>query len=104
MRDDQGSRDTSASSACRRRPCRQRRSRRIERATHRDIAERFIAANLHPDHDTIAVFRRISKAAFAAAFPLILLLARQSGLLRSARHRSTVPESMPTPRRSVGAL
>jgi hypothetical protein len=30
-------------------------SRRIERATYRDIAVRFVAANLHPDHDTIAV-------------------------------------------------
>ncbi|PYD68077.1 transposase, partial [Komagataeibacter swingsii] len=31
-------------------------SRRIERATYRDIGMRFVAANLHPDHDTIAVF------------------------------------------------
>ncbi len=29
-------------------------SRRIERATHRDIGVRFVAANQHPDHDTIA--------------------------------------------------
>ena len=29
-------------------------SRRIERATHRDIGVRFVAANVHPDHDTIA--------------------------------------------------
>ena len=33
-------------------------SRRIERATHRDIGVRFVAANRHPDHDTIARFRR----------------------------------------------
>ena len=33
-------------------------SRRIERATHRDIGVRFIAANTHPDHDTICKFRR----------------------------------------------
>ena len=39
-------------------------SRRIERVTHRDIGVRFVAANLHPDHDTIAVFRRTNKAAF----------------------------------------
>ena len=37
-------------------------SRRIERA-HRDIAVRFVAAKLHPDHDTIAEFRRSNKAA-----------------------------------------
>ena len=57
-------------------------SRRIERATYRDIAVRFVAANLHPDHDTIAVFRTTNKAAFEAAFLQILLLARETGLLR----------------------
>jgi len=57
-------------------------SRRIERATYRDIGARFIAANTHPDHDTIATFRRLNKAAFEAAFLEVLLLARESGLLR----------------------
>ena len=57
-------------------------SRRIERATYRDIAVRFVAANLHPDHDTIAVFRTTNKAAFEAAFLQVLLLARETGLLR----------------------
>jgi len=53
-------------------------SRRIERAIHRDIGVRFVAANLHPDHDTIAVFPRGNKAAFLK----VGLLARESGLLR----------------------
>lgn len=57
-------------------------SRRIERATHRDIGARFIAANTHPDHDTIATFRRANKAAFEAAFLEVLLLAREMGVLR----------------------
>jgi transposase len=57
-------------------------SRRIERATHRDVGVRYVAANLHPDHDTIAAFRRDNKAAFEAAFLQVLLLARESGLLR----------------------
>jgi transposase len=57
-------------------------SRRIERATYRDIGVRFVAANLHPDHDTIAVFRRSNKAAVEAAFLQVLLLARETGLLR----------------------
>jgi transposase len=57
-------------------------SRRIERATYRDIAVRFVAANLHPDHDTIAVFRRSNKAAIEAAFLQVLLLARELGLLK----------------------
>jgi transposase len=57
-------------------------SRRIERATYRDIGVRFIAANTHPDHDTIASFRRTNQQAFEAAFLQVLLLARASGLLR----------------------
>ena len=57
-------------------------SRRIERASHRDLGVRFVAANLHPDHDTIATFRCANKAAFEAAFLQVLLLARESGLLR----------------------
>jgi len=56
-------------------------SRRIERATHRDLGVRFVAANLHPDHDTIAAFRRANRAAFEAAFRR-LLIAREVGLLR----------------------
>jgi transposase len=57
-------------------------SRRIERATYRDIGARFIAANTHPDHDTIATFRRTNKAAFEAAFLDVLLLARETGILK----------------------
>ncbi len=57
-------------------------SRRIERATYRDIGARFIAANTHPDHDTIATFRRTNKAAFEAAFLEVLLLARETGILK----------------------
>jgi transposase len=57
-------------------------SRRIERATFRDVAVRFVSANLHPDHDTIATFRRTNKAAFEAAFLQVLLLAREAGLLK----------------------
>lgn len=55
-------------------------SRRIERATWRDVGMRFIAADTHPDHDTIASFRRENREAFAAAFQTVLLLARESGL------------------------
>jgi hypothetical protein len=43
---------------------------------------RCVAANLHPDRDTIAAFRRANRAAFEAAFLAVLLLARGSGLLR----------------------
>ena len=33
-------------------------SRKLERATYDSVAFRFIAANSHPDHDTLATFRR----------------------------------------------
>jgi transposase len=33
-------------------------SRKIERASHRDVAVRFLTGNTHPDHDTICKFRR----------------------------------------------
>ena len=46
------------------------------------IAVRFVAANPHPDNDTIATFHRANKAAFEAAFLQVLLLARETGLLR----------------------
>ena len=57
-------------------------SRRIARATFRDLGVRFVTANTHPDHDTIATFRRQNRPAFEAAFLDILLIARQTGLLR----------------------
>ena len=43
---------------------------------------RFVAANPHPDHDTIATFRRANKAAFEAAFLQVLVLARETGVRR----------------------
>ena len=57
-------------------------SRRIERATHRDIGVRFIAANTHPDHDTICKFRRENAEAVAERFLQVLLLARELKLLK----------------------
>ena len=34
-------------------------SRKLERATYDSVAFRFIAANDHPDHDTIAISERL---------------------------------------------
>ena len=56
--------------------------RRIERATHRDIGVRLVAANVHPDHDTIATFRRENLAALAESFLQVLLLARELKLVK----------------------
>ena len=57
-------------------------SRRIERATYRDIGVRYVAANCHPDHDTICTFRRNNFDAVTAAFLEVLLLAKELKLLR----------------------
>lgn len=57
-------------------------SRRIERATYRDVAVRFLTADTHPDHDTICTFRRENFEAVAAAFLQVLQLARTMGVLK----------------------
>jgi transposase len=57
-------------------------SRRIERATYRDVAVRFLCANRHPDHDSICAFRRNNLDAIAAAFVDVLELARELKLLK----------------------
>lgn len=57
-------------------------SRRIERATHRDIAVRYLTGDTHPDHDTICTFRRENFEAVAACFLQVLELARELGLLK----------------------
>src|SRR5580658_1639500 len=51
-----------------------RSSRRIERATYEDLAFRYLAANQHPDHDTVANFRRTHFAALASLFVQALQL------------------------------
>lgn len=60
-------------------------SRKIERATHDSIAFRYLAANTHPDHDTIATFRRRFLPQFEALFVQVLLLAREMKLLKLGR-------------------
>ena len=61
-------------------------SRKLERATYNSVAFRFIAANDHPDHDTIATFRRRFLAEIEALFVQVLLLARdRSDRWRNAR-------------------
>lgn len=57
-------------------------SRRIERATCRDIAVRYLTADTHPDHDTICKFRRENFDAIAEAVLPVLLFAKQLQLLK----------------------
>src|SRR5271166_716062 len=57
-------------------------SHKLERATHDSVAFRFVAANQHPDHDTIAAFRRRFLKEIEALFVQVLLLAREMGMLK----------------------
>jgi transposase len=57
-------------------------SRKLERATYDSVAFRFIAANDHPDHDTIAAFRRRFLKETEALFVQVLLLAREMDVLK----------------------
>jgi len=57
-------------------------SRKLERATYDSVAFRFIAANDHPDHDTIATFRRRFLEEIEGRFVEVLVLAREMGLLK----------------------
>ena len=57
-------------------------SRRIERATYDSIAVRYICGNHHPDHDTIASFRRRNPELIQECFFYVLQIAREMGLLK----------------------
>src|SRR6202049_2218789 len=47
-------------------------SRRMERATREDVAFRYWAADQHPDHDTIADFRKEHLASLSQLFVQVL--------------------------------
>jgi transposase len=57
-------------------------SRKLERSTYDSVAFRFIAANCHPDHDTIATFRRRFLPQLNKLFAQILLIAHQMEVLK----------------------
>jgi transposase len=57
-------------------------SRRIERATYEDVAFRYLAADQHPDHDTIADFRKQHLTKLGQLFVQVLKLCQQAGLVK----------------------
>ena len=57
-------------------------SRKLERATYDSVAFRFISADEHPDHDTIATFRRRFLKDIEGLFVRVLELAREMGMLK----------------------
>jgi transposase len=57
-------------------------SRKIEKATQEQVPFRVLTADQHPDHDTIAEFRRRHIGALSGLFLQVLRLCRQAGLVR----------------------
>ncbi|MEW6406360.1 MAG: IS1182 family transposase [Chloroflexota bacterium] len=57
-------------------------SRKIEKETYDSVAFRFISANTHPDHDTIANFRKRFLEQLKPLFVRILMLAHEMGLVK----------------------
>jgi hypothetical protein len=66
---------------------------KLERATYDSVAFHFIAANDHPDHDTIATFWSRFLKDIEALFVRMLELAREVGLLGLARWDWTARKS-----------
>ncbi len=60
-------------------------SRQIERATYESIPFRYIAGGWHPDHDTIANFRKTFLAQMADLFVQVLLVAKEADVLQLGR-------------------
>ena len=54
-------------------------SRKLERAARDSLSMRVVTGNLHPDHDTIATFRKRFLPEISEVFTQILLLAQASG-------------------------
>src|SRR5271157_2193260 len=57
-------------------------SRQIEKKTFEDVAFRVIAANRHPDHDSVCEFRKRHLKALAGLFVQILRLCQEAGLVK----------------------
>src|ERR1700694_3834800 len=57
-------------------------SRKLERATYESIPFRYVAGGMHPDHDTIAHFRKAFLTEIKALFVQVLLLAQTYGALK----------------------
>jgi transposase len=57
-------------------------SRKIEQGTYDSVALRYVAVNTHPDHDTIATFRRRFLKELKVLFTQILLVAHEMGLMK----------------------
>lgn len=57
-------------------------SRKLERATYDSVAFRYLAAGSHPDHDTLATFRRRFVGELEGLFVQVLELAQEMKLMK----------------------
>jgi len=57
-------------------------SRRIEKATYESVPFRVLAGDQHPDHDTIAAFRKRHLKALSGLFVQVLRLCQEVGLVK----------------------
>ena len=57
-------------------------SRKIQTATHENVATRYLCADTHPDHDSICKFRRENKELLSSAFHQVLELAAAARVLK----------------------
>src|SRR6202021_4100757 len=57
-------------------------SRKIEQATYDNVAFRYLSADQHPDHDTLAAFRQRHHQALADLFVQALGLCQKAGLVK----------------------
>jgi transposase len=67
-------------------------SRKPERATYASVSFRFITANQHPDHDTIATFRRRFLKQIATLVVQVLVMAREMARLTQGSVRRGLME------------
>jgi transposase len=57
-------------------------SRKLEQASYDSVAFRYITGNQHPDHDTIATFRKRFSPELQRLFVQILIIAHEMGMLK----------------------
>src|SRR5882757_3925577 len=57
-------------------------SRKLEQATYEEVAFRVLACNQHPDHDSIAEFRRRHLQELAGLFVQVLKMCERAGLVK----------------------
>ena len=57
-------------------------SRKLERASYEEVAYRVLCAEQHPDHDSIAEFRKRHLKALAGLFVQVLRLCQRAGLVK----------------------